>query len=325
MVHLEAKKTGIGGVELGKKLPSAYSVFKEGWYFILIIFLVIFLLVRGISPQFAAFWAIVATILTKVINVILKRESKDHFISDLYQALITAGKNAIVISTSVGVIVGCIFLTGIGIRFSSIIIGLSAGILPLAILLIALAATVIGMGATVTSSYIIISILAIPALLKLGVPLLAAHFVVFWFSQTSNITPPVCVAAFAGASIAGSSPMKTGFNALKYGSLLYIMPFLFVYSPGILLEGGTGNVVLTIITSTIAMLAFSGFIMGYLYKETTLFERILLLAASILLLKSGLYTDILGISFIAIVIFLQRYTKKVIINKVLIKRENKYC
>lgn len=312
MVHLEAKKTGIGGAKLGTKLPNAYAVLKDGWYFILIILLVILLLVRGMSPQLAAFWAIIATILTKIINVLLKKESKNSFINDLHQALILAGKNAIVIGTSVGVIgviVGCIFLTGIGIRFSSIIIGLSSGILPLAMIMIALAATVIGMGATVTSSYIIISVLAIPALIKLGVPLLAAHFIVFWFSQTSNITPPVCVAAYAGASIAGSPPMKTGFNALKYGSLLYIMPFLFAYSPGILLEGGIANIILTVITSTIAMLAFSGFIMGYLYRKTTLLERILLLAASILLLRPGIYTDILGISFILIVILLQKYLK----------------
>jgi TRAP transporter 4TM/12TM fusion protein len=313
MVHLEAKKTGIGSGHLSSNLPNAYSVLKEGWYFLLIILLVVFLLVRGISPQFAAFWAILATILTKVINVLLKKESKSGFLNDLHQALIAAGKNAIVIGTSVGVIgviVGCIFLTGIGIRFSSIIIGLSSGILPLAMIFIALAATVIGMGATVTSSYIIVSVLAIPALSKLGVPLLAAHFIVFWFSQTSNITPPVCVAAFAGASIAHSSPMKTGFNALKYGSILYVMPFLFVYSPGILLEGSAANVILTVITSFIAMLAFSGFIMGYLYRKTTLIERILLLAASLLLLKSGIYTDIFGILFITIVILAQKYFKK---------------
>lgn len=318
MVHLEAKKTGIGGAKLGTELPKAYVVLRDGWYYIIIILLVVFLLVRGMSPQLAAFWAILATILTKIINVILKKESKDNFLNDLHQALIIAGKNAIVIGTSVGVIgviVGCIFLTGIGIRFSSIVIGLSAGILPLAMILIALAATVIGMGATVTSSYIIVSVLAIPALTKLGVPILAAHFVVFWFSQTSNITPPVCVAAFAGASIAGSSPMKTGFTALKYGSLLYIMPFLFIYSPGILLKGSVVDVVLTIISSTIAMLAFSGSIIGYLYRDTTLFERILLFTAAILLLKPGIYTDLLGISFIIVVILLQKYINKLVIHK----------
>ena len=308
MVHLEAKKAGIKGAK-ASELPQASKVLKDGWYFLLVIILVVVLLVRGMSPQLAGFWAIMATIFAKIINVLLKKETKDTFFSDLYAALIASGKNAVVIGTSVGVIgvvVGCIFLTGIGIRFSSIIIGLSRGILPLAIIFIAVASTVIGMGATVTSSYIIVSVLAIPALTRLGVPILAAHFLVFWFSQASNITPPVCVAAYAGASIAGSPPMRTGFNALKYGSILYIMPFLFVYSPGILLMGNTTTIILTVITSFIAIAAFAGFITGYLFRKTTIIERILLLISSILLLRSGIFTDIFGILSIAIVVFLQK-------------------
>ena len=315
MVHLEAKKAGIKGAQ-GTELPNAGKVLKDGWYFLLVILLVVILLVRGISPQFAGFWAIIATIAAKILNILLKKENKETFFSDMYNALVAAGKNSVIIGTSVGVIgvvVGCIFLTGVGIRFSSIIIGLSAGILPLAIILIAFASTVIGMGATVTSSYIIISVLAIPALTRLGVPILAAHFLVFWFSQASNITPPVCVAAFAGASIAKSNPMKTGFNALKYGSILYIMPFMFIYSPNILLTGKTINIVLTVITSFIAMLSFSGFITGYLVRKTTIIERVFLLISSLLLLKSGIYTDIFGIMFIAIVVFMQKYKKDIVV------------
>lgn len=314
MVHLEAKKNNIGGAVMEEKeLPKAGEVMRDGWYYILIILLVVVLLVRGMSPQFSAFWAICATILTKIVNVLVKRESKETFWSDMYKALVSAGKSAIVIGASIGIIgvvVGCIFLTGIGIRFSSIVISLSHGILPLAVMMIALAATVIGMGATVTSSYIIVSVLAIPALTKLGVPLLAAHFIVFWFSQTSNITPPVCVAAFAGASIAGSHPMKTGFTALKYGSILYIMPFLFIYAPGILLEGTPFVVITTIISSLIAMYAFCGCIMGYLIRETTLVERLALGAAAVLLLKPGLITDTVGITLIAIVVLNQKKTEK---------------
>ena len=311
MVHLEAKRRNIEKLTWDD-LPKPLEVLKDGWYFLLVIFLVVFLLVKGISPQFAGFWAIIATIVAKIVNILLKKEKKESFVGDLHRALIAAGKNSIVIGTSVGligVIVGCIYLTGIGTRFSSIIIGLSGGILPLAIVMIALAATVIGMGATVTSSYIIVSVLAIPALTKLGVPLLAAHFLVFWFSQTSNITPPVCVAAFAGASIAQAPPMKTGFNALRFGSLLYIMPFMFVYAPGILLDGSIFTIILTVATSFIALFAFSGFMMGYLFRATTVPERLLLLSSAVLLLIPGFFSDIFGVLPFILVIVLQKYVR----------------
>jgi TRAP-type uncharacterized transport system fused permease subunit len=137
----------------------------------------------------------------------------------------------------IGIIVGTISLTGIGLKFSDIIISLANGNLLAAILLVGLASLVLGMGVPVTAAYLITAVLAVPPLMEMGVVLIAAHMIVYWFSQDSNITPPVCVAAYAGAAIAGSDPWKTGWTAFKFAKLLYVMPILFAFTPAILFEG----------------------------------------------------------------------------------------
>ena len=159
---------------------------------------------------------------------------------EIWQAIQTGSRNTLIIGATVGVIgviVGTISLTGIGLKFSDIIISAADGNLLLAILLIALASLVLGMGVPVTAAYLIVAVLAVPPLMEMGVVLIAAHMIVYWFSQDSNITPPVCVAAYAGAAIAGSDPWKTGWTAFKFAKLLYVVPLLFAYTPQILFEG----------------------------------------------------------------------------------------
>jgi len=309
IVGFEAKKYGLRGIQSKKK---ALDIFKAGWFYLLPIFVVILLLIKGLSPQYAGLWALVASIVTKFIGILITKDEKFH-IKDFYDALINSARNARMIGVSVGtigIIVGCIFMTGIGIRFSSLIIGFSHGILPLAIILVALASLVLGMGMSVTASYILVSVLVVPALVKLGVPILSAHFIAFWCSQYANLTPPVCVAAYAGAAIAKANPMKVGFNALKYGSALYIMPFIFAYSPGIMLSGKLINIVLSIITSSLAVISFSGFAAGFLLKRTILVERIMLFVSALLLIKIYFYTNILGIILLLIVFYHQKSVMK---------------
>jgi TRAP-type uncharacterized transport system fused permease subunit len=137
----------------------------------------------------------------------------------------------------IGVIVGVISLTGMGLKFSDLIIALAGNSLLLAIILIALASLVLGMGVPVTASYLIVAVLAVPALGAFGVAAIVAHQIVYWLSQDSNITPPVCVAAYAGAAIAGSDPWKTGWTAFKFAKMLYVMPLLFAFTPSILFQG----------------------------------------------------------------------------------------
>ena len=159
---------------------------------------------------------------------------------EIWEAIQTGARNTLIIGATlgvIGIIVGTISLTGIGLKFSDIIISLAGGNLLPAILLVALASLVLGMGVPVTAAYLITAVLAVPPLMEMGVVLIAAHMIVYWFSQDSNITPPVCVAAYAGAAIAGSDPWKTGWTAFKFAKLLYVMPILFAFTPAILFEG----------------------------------------------------------------------------------------
>ncbi|MEE4243310.1 MAG: TRAP transporter large permease subunit, partial [Desulfopila sp.] len=152
----------------------------------------------------------------------------------------TGARNTLLIGATVGVIgviVGVISLTGMGLKFSDLIIALAGNSLLLAIILIALASLVLGMGVPVTASYLIVAVLAVPALGAFGVAAIVAHQIVYWLSQDSNITPPVCVAAYAGAAIAGSDPWKTGWTAFKFAKMLYVMPLLFAFTPSILFQG----------------------------------------------------------------------------------------
>jgi TRAP-type uncharacterized transport system fused permease subunit len=161
-------------------------------------------------------------------------------IRQIWEAIQTGARNTLIIGATlgvIGIIVGTISLTGIGLKFSEIIISLAGGHLLPAVLLVAVASLVLGMGVPVTAAYLITAVLAVPPLTEMGVVLIAAHMIVYWFSQDSNITPPVCVAAYAGAAIAGADPWKTGWTAFKFAKLLYVMPILFAFTPSILFEG----------------------------------------------------------------------------------------
>jgi TRAP-type uncharacterized transport system fused permease subunit len=189
----------------------------------------------GYSPGFSAFWATLSCIAISWVKKETRMGPKE-----VWEAIQTGARNTLIIGATVGVIgviVGTISLTGIGLKFSDIIISAAGGNLLAAILLIALASLVLGMGVPVTAAYLIVAVLAVPPLMELGVVLIAAHMIVYWFSQDSNITPPVCVAAYAGAAISGSDPWKTGWTAFKFAKLLYVVPILFAYTPQILFEG----------------------------------------------------------------------------------------
>ncbi|HSM75819.1 MAG TPA: TRAP transporter large permease subunit, partial [Desulfobacterales bacterium] len=181
--------------------------------------------------------------------------------------------------------------------------------------LVALASLVLGMGVPVTAAYLITAVLAVPALGEMGVMIIAAHQIVYWLSQDSNITPPVCVAAYAGAAIAGSDPWKTGWTSFKFAKLLYVMPFLFAFTPEILLKNWDvtpaepfpfASVALTFFAATIGTLAFSALTMGYLVRRTTIIEWIFFAVATVLCYTPGLVTDSTGIIMVLALIFWQK-------------------
>jgi TRAP transporter 4TM/12TM fusion protein len=234
MIHFEAKKHQIEGY-LDEEMPHWTVVLKRQWYFSLPLVIITVLMVLGRSPGFSAFWATLSCIAVSWVRKETRMGPKE-----IWEAIQTGARNTFIIGATlgvIGIIVGTISLTGIGLKFSDIIISLAGGHLLPAVLLVALASLVLGMGVPVTAAYLITAVLAVPPLTEMGVALLAAHMIVYWFSQDSNITPPVCVAAYAGAAIAGADPWKTGWTSFKFAKLLYVMPVLFAFTPAILFEG----------------------------------------------------------------------------------------
>jgi TRAP transporter 4TM/12TM fusion protein len=237
MIHFEAKKQGIKGID---EYPHWKEVLKKQWYFSMPLVVITILMILGKSPGFAAFWATISCIVVSWVKKDTRMGPKE-----IWEAILTGANNTLIIGATlgvIGIIVGTISLTGIGLKFSDIIISLASGNLLAAIFLIALASLVLGMGVPVTAAYLITAVLAVPPLMEMGVPLLCAHMIVYWFSQDSNITPPVCVAAYAGAAIAGSDPWKTGWTSFKFAKLLYVMQILFAFTPAILFQPHTANV-----------------------------------------------------------------------------------
>ncbi|WP_058556376.1 TRAP transporter fused permease subunit [Thiohalocapsa sp. ML1] len=303
MVHFEAKKAGLVGIP-GEEIPHWRPVLRQGWYYALPLVIITALMLMGRSPGNAAFWATLSCIAVSWVN----RETRMGPRA-IWGAIQLGARNTLVIGATVGVIgviVGVISLTGMGLKFSDLIISMAGGNLLLALVLIAIASLVLGMGVPVTASYLIVAVLAVPALGEFGVAAIAAHMIVYWLSQDSNITPPVCVAAYAGAAIAGSDPWKTGWTAFRFAKMLYVMPLLFAYVPAILLDGTPFEIFSAFMSATLGTIAFGAFAMGFLRRRTLMHEWAILGAATFLLYWPTLVTDVAGLALVALVWWLQR-------------------
>lgn len=271
-VHFEAQKEGIWG-QPKEVLPRLGKTIKKGIHFIIPVGILITVLVMNYSPMMAGFVAILAIYFT----ALLRKDSRIS-ITTLLKTLEQGARNAVVVGVAcaaAGIIVGVVNLTGTGLRFSSLIVSLSQGNLLLALALVAFTSLLLGMGLPVTASYIVLVILAGPALMDLGLPLITAHMIVFWYSQDANITPPVALESFAASGIAGSSPMRTAFTSWKLAKGLYIIPIVMAYHP-LLLNGTTGEVVQTVIFCTVAITAFvicleRYFLVPLIWVETILY------------------------------------------------------
>ena len=329
-VHFEAQKQGLMG-QPKETLPRAWQVIKDGLHFIIPLAILIYVLVSNYSPMMAGFVAVVSTVAAALVaNFVrwvqasrrLAKDSPDRrgpggFAWDetksITGALDKGARNAIMVSVAcaaAGVIVGMVTLTGMGLKFSSLVLELSFGIKALAILLIGAASLVLGMGLPVTASYIVLATLAGPALLDMGVPILVTHMIVFWYSQDANVTPPVSLASFAGAGVAGANPMRTAFTSWKLAKGLYIIPLVMAYRPML----GMGEnytlmhwqVALTMVTTTFGLVAFAAGIERYFFRKATLFETLLFWIAAFGLLWPEVWLDLVGFLALVVVILLQR-------------------
>ncbi len=208
-------------------------------------------------------------------------------------------------SACAGIIVAIVSITGIGYKFISIITDLGQFHILLLLILLMFTCFVLGTGVPATPAYIIVATLGAPALMKLGIPTLSAHMFVLYYAILSEITPPVCLSAYAGASIAGANAMQTGWRAFRLGIVAYIIPFIFVFQPALLLTGEFSHVAQALVTSFIGVITLAGGMQGYLMVRCFLWERVLLLAAGIALLYPEIYSDLAGLGVILFIGMLQ--------------------
>ncbi len=238
MVHYEAKKNNIVGE---KSEHNAWEIFKAEWYYTIPLIVITIFMLKGYSPGYSAILGLVSCIAVSWFRKETRIGPKEFL-----EASRKGAESSLKIGATVGVIgiiIGVLTFSGLVLTFADIVIELAGGSLVLTILLIALASLVLGMGVPVTAAYLITAVVAVPALTHLGVNELAAHMIVYWLSQDSNITPPVCIAAFAGATIAKANMWKTAFSAFKFAKFLYLGPFLFGYVPGFSLTGTSMDII----------------------------------------------------------------------------------
>jgi TRAP transporter 4TM/12TM fusion protein len=330
-VHFEAQKQNLRG-QPKENLPKIRRVLREGLHFIIPLAILIYVLVANYSPMMAGFVAVLSTFAASLIaNAVrwavtnnrlpvadsgrssLYNFSRNEF-KQVVEALGKGARNAIMVSVAcaaAGIIVGMVTLTGMGLKFSSLVLDLSFGIKALAILLIGAASLVLGMGLPVTASYIVLATLAGPALLDMGVPILVAHMIVFWYSQDANVTPPVSLASFAGAGVAGAHPMKTAFTSWKLAKGLYIIPIIMAYRP--LLGMGPNyellhwEVIFTMITTSVGLVAFASALERYFIRPATWLETALFTVAAAGLFWTELWADLLGWAAFVMVVLLQKF------------------
>jgi len=305
-VHYRAVKVGMKGVPR-EQLPRFWDVFKKKWYLLAPIGVLVYFLLNYYSPMRVAFLAILASIAVGVIQPGEDRFTIRAFFETLEQGARTAMGVAVACACA-GIVVGVITMTGLGLKFSAVIIDLSQGYLSITLVLTAIVCLIMGMGVPVTASYIIVATIAAPALTKLGVIPLAAHLFVFYFAVIADITPPVCIAAYAAAGLAGADPMKTGFTATKLGIAAFIVPFFFCYDPSLMGLGSIPHVLLSMFTATLGVIALAGGAEWYFLRANTFYESILLLVAAACLIKPGWITDVIGLMLFAFVILVQ-YSK----------------
>ena len=270
MVHYEAKKYNIKGE---KSEHSAMEILKTQWYYIMPLVMITILMLYGFSPGYSAILGIVTCIIISWFRTDTRITPK-RFI----EASRAGTENSLKIGATVGVIgiiIGVLTYSGLVLTFADIVIELASGAvffgidfrLVATIFLIALASLVLGMGVPVTAAYLVTAVVAVPALIHLGVNEIAAHMIVYWLSQDSNITPPVCIAAFAGATIAKANMWRTAFAAFKFAKFLYLGPFLFGYVPGFSLNGSSWDIIKAFVLIILGTYAYSYLLSGIWIKQ----------------------------------------------------------
>lgn len=303
MVHFEAKKEGLKPIDKNA-LPSFQKTLAGGGHLLLAVAALIVFLALGYTEMMAAFWAILCLLLLSS----LKKETRLSPVAFL-SAMEEGSRAAVTVGMAcacAGIIIGSVYISGLGMKFAHILVTAARGELWLTLLYVMIASIILGMGMPATAVYLTLVTIVVPALLELGVKPIAAHLFCFYFGCISAITPPVCLAAFAAGAISGANPMRTGFTACRIGIAAFIVPFMFVYDSSMLMIGKLPYVLWVLCTAICGIFALSAGVEGWLVRRATIPERAVLVIASVVLIKPGLLTDTAGFGLLGLVIFIQK-------------------
>ncbi|ASJ20885.1 C4-dicarboxylate ABC transporter [Brachyspira hampsonii] len=315
MVHLEAKKTGLKGLSRDS-LPKMGTLLMKKGYLVIPLLTIIYFFVLGKTAIYAGLMGIIAAgivaIVNSIVDIIMKRKISFGF-NDLIDVFVNAARNIISVAIAcamAGIIIGVITLTGLGLKIGAGLISISGGIPLLLLFLTMISSIILGMGVPTTANYLITSTIAASAIIGLGYEPLAAHMFVFYFGIIADVTPPVALAAMAGAAIAKSDPLKTGIEATKLSIGAFIIPYMFIFNPDILMINTTiSDIIPILISSLIGMFGVSAGLEGYVFRKCKAYERILFIIAGLLSIYPEVYSDIIGIGIIAILVIIQIATK----------------
>jgi TRAP transporter 4TM/12TM fusion protein len=320
MVELDARRLGVRAVEIARPRSAWEMVRERGFHFTSLVAVVVFM-VLGFSPITAVFWA---TALAAALSF-LRRDTALHLVpargtpvhkTRMVQALRGGSVGVLGVAATcagAGIIVGVVTLTGLGLKFSTIVVDLANGNLFATAVLTALVVWVVGLAVPVTASYIICAVIAAPALTKLGVPDFAAHMFIFYYAVLSEVSPPTALSPFAAAAITGGDPYRTTLQSWKYTLPAFLVPFAFVLDPagvGLLLRGGALDVVRVTVTAFLGIAALAPGVQGFLFRPTTLLERVMLIGAALLLVYPATAADVAGLVLLLAATALQRRGKR---------------
>jgi TRAP transporter 4TM/12TM fusion protein len=303
-VHFEAKRYGLAGVPKSE-LPKLGQVMLQRGHLFIPILIVLGGLLLGYSAPLSALVAALACL-----PVALLRTSTRGTISwrSVLSALEDGARNTLSVAMAcacAGIVIGCVTITGLGITFTQAVIGLAQDTLLLALVLTAVAGIILGMGMPTTPAYIVMVALLVPAVIKMGAATPAAHMFAFYFAILSAITPPVALAVFAAAGLARANIWSTGWAAMRAGAPAYIVPFMFIYEPALLMIGDWTTALHATVSAIIGVTLLAGGLFGYLLRPAAPWERALLVAAALLLIKPGWLTDLIGVALAAVVVVAQ--------------------
>jgi TRAP transporter 4TM/12TM fusion protein len=304
-VHFEAKRFKLAGVPKAE-LPRFGRVMAARGHLFVPVFVVMFGLMLGYSAPLCALAGALSCL-----PVALLRAATRQGIGwrSAFDALVEGARNTLPVAMAcacAGIVIGCVTITGLGIVFTQFVVALAQNSLILALVLTALAGIVLGMGMPTTPSYIVMVSLLVPALIKLGAMTPAAHMFAFYFAILSAITPPVALAVFAAAGLARTNMWQAGWESMRVAAPAYIVPFMFVYEPSLLMIGDWPTIVTSTLSATIGVMCLAAGLVGYLSRPCAPWERAVLVAAALLLIKPGYVSDAIGIGLLAALLFLQR-------------------